>query len=142
MNPAALKANIDDLPRGGLVIANSDEFTKRNLAKVGYEANPLETGELSDYVVQAVAMTTLTLGAVEAIGASKKDGQRAKNMFALGLLSWMYGRPIETSEAFIREKFTRKPDIAEANVLALKAAGTTGKPPKPLRLPTRWRPRS
>ncbi|CAN5152684.1 2-oxoacid:acceptor oxidoreductase subunit alpha [soil metagenome] len=121
MNPAALKANIDDLPRGGLVIANSDEFTKRNLAKVGYESNPLETEELSDYNVQAVAMTSLTLGAVEAIGASKKDGQRAKNMFALGLLSWMYGRPIETSETFIREKFGRKPDIAEANVLALKA---------------------
>ena len=120
MNPAALKANVGDLPRGGLIIANSDEFTKRNLAKVGYEANPLETDELSDYVVQAVAMTTLTLGAVEAIGASKKDGQRAKNMFALGLLSWMYGRPIETSETFIREKFARKPDIAEANVLALQ----------------------
>ncbi|WP_431231262.1 2-oxoacid:acceptor oxidoreductase subunit alpha [Mycolicibacterium psychrotolerans] len=126
MNPAALKANIGDLPRGGLVIANSDEFTKRNLAKVGYEANPLESGELDDYVVQAVAMTTLTLGSVEAIGASKKDGQRAKNMFALGLLSWMYGRPIETSETFIREKFARKPDIAEANVLALKAGWNYG----------------
>src|SRR5271170_849131 len=109
MNPAALKANITDLPIGGLVIANSDEFTKRNLAKVGYQDNPLETGELSDYQLQPVAMTTLTLGAVEAIGASKKDGQRAKNMFALGLLSWMYGRPIETSERFIREKFGRKP---------------------------------
>ncbi|SBS79481.1 2-oxoglutarate oxidoreductase subunit KorA [uncultured Mycobacterium sp.] len=126
MNPAALKANIRDLPRGGLVIANSDEFTKRNLAKVGYENNPLESGELSDYVVQAVAMTTLTLGAVEEIGASKKDGQRAKNMFALGLLSWMYGRPIETSETFIREKFARKPDVAEANVLALKAGWNYG----------------
>ncbi|TGD90615.1 2-oxoacid:acceptor oxidoreductase subunit alpha [Mycolicibacterium sp. CH28] len=126
MNPAALKANIGDLPRGGLVIANSDEFTKRNLAKVGYESNPLESGELSDYVVQAVAMTTLTLGAVEEIGASKKDGQRAKNMFALGLLSWMYGRPIETSETFVREKFARKPDVAEANVLALKAGWNYG----------------
>jgi 2-oxoglutarate/2-oxoacid ferredoxin oxidoreductase subunit alpha len=126
MNPAALKANIADLPRGGLAIVNSDEFTKRNLAKVGYETNPLESGELADYVVQAVAMTTLTLGAVEAIGASKKDGQRAKNMFALGLLSWMYGRPIETSERFIREKFDRKPDIAEANVLALKAGWNYG----------------
>jgi 2-oxoglutarate/2-oxoacid ferredoxin oxidoreductase subunit alpha len=126
MNPAALKANIADLPRGGLVIVNSDEFTKRNLAKVGYEANPLESSELAEYVVQAVAMTTLTLGAVEAIGASKKDGQRAKNMFALGLLSWMYGRPIETSERFIREKFGRKPDIAEANVLALKAGWNYG----------------
>lgn len=126
MNPAALKANVSDLPRGGLIIANSDEFTKRNLAKVGYEANPLETEELSDYVVQAVPMTTLTLGAVETIGASKKDGQRAKNMFALGLLSWMYGRELEHSEAFIREKFARKPDIAEANVLALKAGWNYG----------------
>ncbi len=126
MNPAALKANVSDLPRGGLIIANSDEFTKRNLAKVGYEANPLENDELSDYVVQAVPMTTLTLGAVEAIGASKKDGQRAKNMFALGLLSWMYGRELEHSESFIREKFARKPDVAEANVLALKAGWNYG----------------
>ncbi|MGC2652499.1 MAG: 2-oxoacid:acceptor oxidoreductase subunit alpha [Mycobacterium sp.] len=126
MNPAALKANIGDLPRGGMVIANSDEFTKRNLAKVGYQANPLDNGELSDYVVHAVAMTTLTLGAVDEIGATKKDGQRAKNMFALGLLSWMYGRPIETSQTFIREKFARKPDVAEANVLALKAGWNYG----------------
>jgi 2-oxoglutarate/2-oxoacid ferredoxin oxidoreductase subunit alpha len=126
MNPAALKANIDDLPRGGMVIANSDEFTKRNLTKVGYVTNPLETDELADYVVHAVAMTTLTLGAVESIGATKKDGQRAKNMFALGLLSWMYGRPIQASENFIREKFIRKPDIAEANVLALKAGWNYG----------------
>ena len=126
MNPAALKANVSDLPRGGLIIANSDEFSKRNLAKVGYEASPLETEELSDYVVQAVPMTTLTLGAVESIGATKKDGQRAKNMFALGLLSWMYGRELKHSEAFIREKFARKPDIAEANVLALKAGWNYG----------------
>jgi 2-oxoglutarate/2-oxoacid ferredoxin oxidoreductase subunit alpha len=126
MNPAALKANVGDLPRGGLIIANADEFTKRNLAKVGYDSNPLESDELSDYVVQSVAMTTLTLGAVEAIGATKKDGQRAKNMFALGLLSWMYGRELEASESFIREKFARKPEIAEANVLALKAGWNYG----------------
>src|SRR5690606_22367586 len=126
MNPAALKANVGDLPHGGLIIANSDEFTKRNLAKVGYEANPLETDELSDYVVHAVPMTTLTLGAVESIGATKKDGQRAKNMFALGLLSWMYGRELDHSVAFIREKFARKPEIAEANVLALKAGWNYG----------------
>ena len=126
MNPAALKANVADLPRGGLIIANADEFTKRNLAKVGYDSNPLESDELSDYVVQSVAMTTLTLGAVEAIGATKKDGQRAKNMFALGLLSWMYGRELEASESFIREKFARKPEIAEANVLALKAGWNYG----------------
>src|SRR4029079_5792656 len=91
MNPAALKANVNDLPRGGLIIANSDEFTKRNLAKAGYEGNPLETGGLSDYVVQAVPMTTLTLGAVEEIGASKKDGQRAKNMFRPGPLAGAWG---------------------------------------------------
>ena len=126
MNPAALKANVSDLPRGGLIIANSDEFTKRNLAKVGYDSNPLESDELSDYVVQAVPMTTLTLGAVEEIGATMKDGQRAKNMFALGLLSWMYGRELAHSEAFIREKFARKPDVAEANVLALKAGWNFG----------------
>jgi 2-oxoglutarate/2-oxoacid ferredoxin oxidoreductase subunit alpha len=126
MNPAALKSNIGDLPRGGMVIVNSDEFTKRNLTKVGYVTNPLESDELDEYVVHSVAMTTLTLGAVESIGASKKDGQRAKNMFALGLLSWMYGRPIETSERFIREKFARKPDVAEANVLALKAGWNYG----------------
>ena len=126
MNPAALKANIGDLARGAMVIANSDEFTKRNLAKVGYAANPLETGELSDYVVHAVPMTSLTLGAVESIGATKKDGERAKNMFALGLLSWMYGRPVTTSETFVREKFARKPEIAEANVLALRAGWNYG----------------
>ncbi|MCH9669369.1 MAG: 2-oxoacid:acceptor oxidoreductase subunit alpha [Actinomycetia bacterium] len=126
MNPAALMANLPDLRRGGLIIANSDEFTKRNLAKVGYDANPLETDELSDYLVQPVPMTTLTLGAVEPIGATKKDGQRAKNMFALGLLSWMYGRELEHSESFIREKFSRKPEIAAANVLALKAGWNYG----------------
>ena len=126
MNPAALKANLADLPRGGMVIANSDEFTKRNLAKVGYTVSPLETGELSDYVVHAIPMTSLTLGAVEPIGASKKDGERAKNMFALGLLSWMYGRAVTTSEAFVREKFARKPDVAEANVLALRAGWNYG----------------
>ena len=126
MNPAALKANLSDLPRGGMLIANSDEFTKRNLAKVGYVSNPLETGELADYVVHGVPMTTLTLGAVEPSGVSKKDGERAKNMFALGLLSWMYSRPVDHSEAVIREKFARKPDIAEANVLALRAGWNYG----------------
>src|SRR6201994_4932436 len=79
ITPAALKSNVGDLPRGGMIIANSDEFTKRNLTKVGYETNPLDSEELADYVVQAVPMTALTLGAVESVGASKKDGQRAKN---------------------------------------------------------------
>ncbi|MCX5045291.1 2-oxoacid:acceptor oxidoreductase subunit alpha [Aldersonia sp. NBC_00410] len=121
MNPAALKANVSDLPRGATIIANTDEFTKRNLAKVGYGADPLEDGSLEDFAVQKVAMTTLTLGAVEASGVAKKDGQRAKNMFALGLLSWMYNRPVGGTENFLREKFAKKPEVAEANVLAFKA---------------------
>ena len=94
MNPAALKANIADLPQGGVLIVNTDEFTKRNLTKVGYEANPLEDDSLEEtYAVHGVAMATLTRGALEETGLSKKDAERAKNMFALGLLSWMYHRP-------------------------------------------------
>ncbi|MBU3750919.1 MAG: 2-oxoacid:acceptor oxidoreductase subunit alpha, partial [Mycobacterium sp.] len=119
-------ANLPDLPRGATVVVNSDEFTRRNLAKVGYSANPLETGELADYQVHAVPMTTLTLAAVEPAGVSKKDGERAKNMFALGLLSWMYGRSVEHSAAVIGEKFARKPEIAQANVRALRAGWNYG----------------
>ncbi|GAA2663511.1 MULTISPECIES: 2-oxoacid:acceptor oxidoreductase subunit alpha [Actinosynnema] len=126
MNPAALKANIADLPAGGILIVNTDEFSKRNLTKVGYPANPLEDGSLSSYQVHEVAMGTLTLGAVESTGLGKKDGERAKNMFALGLLSWMYHRPTEGTERFLREKFARKPDIAEANVLAFRAGWNYG----------------
>ncbi|OLL74225.1 2-oxoglutarate oxidoreductase, alpha subunit [Pseudonocardia sp. Ae168_Ps1] len=126
MNPAALKANIGDLPHGGVVIVNTDEFTKRNLTKVGYEANPLEDDSLEPYAVHGVAMATLTRGALEETGLSKKDAERAKNMFALGLLSWMYHRPSESTERFLREKFAKKPDIAEANVLAFRAGHAYG----------------
>ncbi|NMN93621.1 2-oxoacid:acceptor oxidoreductase subunit alpha [Antrihabitans stalactiti] len=126
MNPAALKANIGDLPRGATIVVNIDEFTKRNLTKVGYGTNPLDDGSLDEYVLHKVSMTTLTLGAVEAAGLSKKDGQRAKNMFALGLLSWMYHRPIGGTERFMREKFASKPDIAEGNILAFKAGWNYG----------------
>ncbi len=126
MNPAALKANIVDLPPGGILIVNTDEFTKRNLTKVGYEANPLEDGSLEQYSVFPVAMATLTRGALEETGLSKKDAERAKNMFALGLLSWMYHRPHESTERFLREKFARRPDLAEANILAFKAGHAYG----------------
>jgi 2-oxoglutarate ferredoxin oxidoreductase subunit alpha len=126
MNPAALKANIGDLPAGGILIVNTDEFTKRNLTKVGYEANPLEDGSLEQYSVFPVAMATLTRGALEETGLSKKDAERAKNMFALGLLSWMYHRPHESTERFLREKFARRPDLAEANILAFKAGHAYG----------------
>ncbi len=121
MNPAALKANVVDLPDGGILIVNTDEFTKRNLTKVGYDANPLEDDSLERFQVHKIAMATLTIGALEETGLGKKDAERAKNMFALGLLSWMYHRPTEGTERFLREKFAKKPDIAEANVLAFRA---------------------
>ncbi|HEX6357875.1 2-oxoacid:acceptor oxidoreductase subunit alpha [Actinophytocola sp.] len=126
MNPAALKANIADVPAGGTVIVNTDEFVRRNLTKVGYDANPLEDGSLDRYQLLPVAMATLTQGALAETGLSKKDAERCKNMFALGLLSWMYGRPTERTESFLRKKFARKPDIAEANILAFRAGWNYG----------------
>ena len=126
MNPAALKANIGDLPPGGVLIVNTDEFVKRNLSKVGYEVSPLEDESLAQYQVYEVAMATLTQGALADTGLGKKDAERCKNMFALGLLSWMYHRPTEGTERFLREKFARKPDIAEANVLAFRAGWNYG----------------
>ncbi|RAS68642.1 2-oxoglutarate ferredoxin oxidoreductase subunit alpha [Lentzea atacamensis] len=126
MNPAALKANVVDLPDGGILIVNTDEFTKRNLTKVGYDSNPLEDDSLDKFQVHKVAMATLTIGALEETGLGKKDAERAKNMFALGLLSWMYHRPTEGTERFLREKFAKKPDIAEANVLAFRAGWNYG----------------
>ncbi|MHA6803375.1 2-oxoacid:acceptor oxidoreductase subunit alpha [Salinifilum ghardaiensis] len=126
MNPAALKANIGDLPRGGTLIVNIDEFGKRNLSKVGYEQSPLETEELEPYTVHQVAMNTLTQGALAETSLGKKDAARCKNMFALGLLSWMYNRPTESTEQFLREKFANKPEIAEANLLAFHAGWNYG----------------
>jgi 2-oxoglutarate ferredoxin oxidoreductase subunit alpha len=126
MNPAALKANIADLPAGGMLIVNTDEFTKRNLTKVGYATNPLEDGSLERFTVHPVAMATLTRAALEQTGLSKKDAERAKNMFALGLLSWMYHRPGSGTERFLREKWARRPDLAEANVLAFRAGHAYG----------------
>ncbi len=126
MNPAALKANLADVPRGGTVIVNEDEFTKRNLSKVGYAADPLSDDTLEAFEVHRVAMSGLTQGALADTGLGKKDAERCKNMFALGLLSWMYHRPTEGTEAFLREKFAKKPQIAEANVLAFRAGWNYG----------------
>ncbi|MFJ2957031.1 2-oxoacid:acceptor oxidoreductase subunit alpha [Streptomyces sp. NPDC087270] len=126
MNPAALKANLADLPRGAEVIVNTDEFTKRAMAKVGYAASPLEDGSLAAYAVHPVPLTTLTLEALKDSGLARKDAERAKNMFALGLLSWMYHRPTEGTESFLRKKFAKKPDIAEANVTAFRAGWNFG----------------
>ncbi|HEY2221021.1 2-oxoacid:acceptor oxidoreductase family protein, partial [Actinomycetospora sp.] len=126
MNPAALKSNLEDLRHGGVLIVNTDEFTKRSLTKVGYASNPLEDDSLAPYQVHEVAMATLTRTALEPTGMSKKDAERAKNMFALGLLSWMYHRGTESTEQFLREKFAKKPELAEANVLAFRTGWNYG----------------
>ena len=126
MNPAALKANIGDLPSGGILIVNSDEFTKRNLTKVGYESNPLGSPAFEAFQVHDVAMSSLTIGALESLDIGKKDAERSKNMFALGLLMWMYGRTVESIEKFLQDKFANKPIILEANILALRTGWNYG----------------
>ena len=126
MNPAALRANQADLSAGATVIVNTDEFTTRAIAKAGYAANPLEDGSLDQYQVQAVPLTSTTVRALAEFDISKKDAERAKNMFALGLLSWMYNRPTDNTISFLQEKFARKPEIAAANVAAFRAGYNYG----------------
>jgi len=126
MNPAALKANLADLPRGGDIIANTDEFTKRNLSKVGYETNPLEDGSLEAYQLHALPITSVTVKALEGFDITRKDAERAKNMFALGLLSWLYNRPTESTVAFLKSKFASKPEIMKANIAAFQAGWNYG----------------
>ncbi|MBV9449951.1 MAG: 2-oxoacid:acceptor oxidoreductase subunit alpha [Streptosporangiaceae bacterium] len=126
MNPAALKANIADLPRGGDLIVNTDEFTRRNLAKVGYAASPLDSGELDQYRVYAMPITSMTVKALEDFDITRKDAERAKNMFALGMLSWLYDRPAESTLGFLKAKFARKPEIMAANVAAFQAGWNFG----------------
>ncbi len=126
MNPAALKANVSDLPRGGDLIVNTDEFTKRNLTKVGYQANPLDDGSLEQYNVHAVPITSLTVKALESFDITRKDAERAKNMFALGMLSWLYDRPADGTLSFLKAKFASKPEIMAANVAAFGAGWNFG----------------
>ncbi|HEY3292607.1 MAG TPA: 2-oxoacid:acceptor oxidoreductase subunit alpha [Candidatus Nanopelagicaceae bacterium] len=126
MNPAALKANIRDLPRGATIIVDQDEFTTRNLSKVGYETNPLEDGSLDSYKVHAVGLTSLTVAALSELSLTRKEAERSKNMFALGLLSWMYHRPTEATENFLKAKFGKKPEILAANLLAYKTGWNYG----------------
>ncbi|GIF06129.1 2-oxoacid:acceptor oxidoreductase subunit alpha [Actinoplanes siamensis] len=126
MNPAALKANLAELPAGADIIVNTDEFTRRNLAKVGYPVSPLEDGTLAGYAVHPVALTSMTVGALADLGISKKDAERAKNMFALGLLSWMYSRPFESTLRFLERKFAKRPELVEANQTAFRAGWNYG----------------
>ena len=126
MNPAALKANIGDVPRGGDLIVNTDEFTKRNLTKVGYTANPLEDGSLESWNLHPVPLTTLTVKSLEELDIPRKDAERAKNMFALGLLSWLYGRPSEGTLNFLEARFGKRPEVYKANVTAFTAGWNYG----------------
>jgi len=128
MNPAALKANMAELRRGATIIVNEDAFTKRNLEKAGYGAeNPLEDGSLSAYRLHRIPMSTLTTRAVETIdGVTTRDAGRAKNLFALGVISWLYGRPTDVTERWIEKKFARDPAIAQANLASFKAGWSFG----------------
>jgi 2-oxoglutarate/2-oxoacid ferredoxin oxidoreductase subunit alpha len=127
MNPAALRAELPDLAPTATIIVNEDAFTVRNLEKAGYKANPLEDGSLQSYTVKRIPMTTLTMRAVEAMeGVGTRDAQRAKNLFALGLLSWLYDRPTDISEAWIEKKFAGNPAAMEANLAAFRAGWSFG----------------
>ena len=126
MNPAALRTNVRDLPKGGTLIVNRDAFTERNLEKAGYTSNPLEDGTLAEFHVHDVPLTNLTLEALKEIDVTKREAERSKNMFALGLMSWLYHRPTEGTIGFLERKFANAPAIAEANVKAFKAGWAYG----------------
>lgn len=120
MNPAALKTNIGDLADGGILIVDTHDFGKRNLARAGYETDPLEDGSLESYNLHALDLTSITVESIQEFGLSRKDAGRAKNMFALGLLSWMYGRPTDGTVEFLSQRFASQPDIRDANLTAFR----------------------
>jgi 2-oxoglutarate ferredoxin oxidoreductase subunit alpha len=126
MNPAALRSELPRLESGGTVLVNVDAFEERNLHKAGYEVNPLTDGSLDGYTVFEIPMTSLTQRAVEPLGVKPRDAERSKNFFALGLVSWMYTRPVEPTVAWINERFGAKPQVAEANLAAFKAGHAFG----------------
>ena len=121
MNPAALKVNIGDLEAGGILIVNSDAFTEGNLKKAGYTKNPLEDGSLSGYRLFSLPITSLNANALSECKLTKKDVDRCKNFFALGLMYWLYDRPMKQTLDWIDAKFKKNPEVAKANTLALKA---------------------
>jgi 2-oxoglutarate ferredoxin oxidoreductase subunit alpha len=126
MNPAALKAELGLVAKGGTIIVNEDAFTQRNLEKAGYTSNPLQDGALDGYHVYLVPMTSITVRAVEELGLARKEAERSKNMFALGLVSWMFGRPVEVTLNWLQAKFGDKPQLYDANVAAFKAGYNFG----------------
>jgi 2-oxoglutarate/2-oxoacid ferredoxin oxidoreductase subunit alpha len=126
MNPAALKANVGQVVRGGSIIVNTDEFTARNLSRVGYATSPLEDDSLAAYHVHPIPLTSMTVTALKDFAVTRKDAERAKNMFALGLLSWLYHRPTEATLQFLRKKFATAPELLAANVAAFEAGWSFG----------------
>jgi 2-oxoglutarate ferredoxin oxidoreductase subunit alpha len=126
MNPAALKASLRDLLPGATIIVNSDSFETRNLEKAGYASNPLEDGSLDAFSVYEVPMTSITLEAAKETGAKPRDAERSKNFFALGLVSWMYSRPLDPVLNWIGERFASKPVVRDANLAAFKAGVNFG----------------
>ncbi len=126
MNPAALRANTKDLAAGATIIVDTHDFTARNLTRAGYTANPLEDGSLDKFSLHSVDLTALTVEAIKDFGLTRKDAGRTKNMFALGLLSWLYGRPVESTEAYLTKRFASKPDIRDANLAAFRAGWNFG----------------
>ena len=126
MNPAALKTNLGDLRKGGLIIVDTGSFSRRNLNKAGFEENPLEDGTLDGYRKLEVDMTRMTVEAVKPFGLGNKDAQRCKNMWALGLVDWLFGRDRTINEDWLKQKFARKPAIANANIAALNAGHAFG----------------
>ena len=127
MNPAALKTNLGDLPKGATIIVNTDAFGDRTLQKAGYATSPLEDGSLGDYHVHEVALTSMTVGALKGIeGITPREAERSKNFFALGLMSWLYHRPVEGTITFIERKFAKRPEIVEANTKAFRAGWNYG----------------
>jgi 2-oxoglutarate/2-oxoacid ferredoxin oxidoreductase subunit alpha len=127
MNPAALKVNLGALERGGTIIVNEDAFGDSNLRKAGYPESPLDDGSLGDYQVFRVPMTSITVRATEDIeGVTTRDAARSKNFFALGLVSWMYGRPTDVTTNWIERKFAAKPPVRDANLAAFRAGYNFG----------------
>src|SRR5437867_807487 len=126
MNPAALKANLHDLVKGGTLILNSDAFDERAFAKAGYKGSPLEDGSLDGYQVFEIPMTSITMEATKDTGAKPRDAERAKNFFALGVMSWMYTRPIEPTLTYIHEKFAKNAIVEACNLAAFKAGYNFG----------------
>ena len=126
MNPAALKVNLPDLRLGGMIIVDTADFTQRNLSRIGYDSNPLEDGSLDAYQVVPLDLTALAVAAVKDFDLGRKDASRTKNMFALGLLTWLYGRPVEGTEQFLSRRFASRPEIRDSNLAAFQAGHAYG----------------